>query len=272
MSCTFNRHGDDTFAIAALFRLFYLAKLLVKALAPPWPPSRPHRRRLVRTCRQCHPKWEGRVLRNLSDGVIVIHLEVPSHVTTNHRLPSSTMNPSMQADEANAVPVEQWIQAYGPSVLHFAYSRLGQRSEAEDVFQEVFVRAFRSQSLLKDPGKVKAWLLTVTANLCRDRMRWWKRQLQRVATHAIPEAPDPSGNPAASVIAHEEHQELFRQILALAATDRDVIILHYLDDLSLREIAKVLTCTEQVVKSRLHRARVHLRQRIAQKEGLVDDR
>lgn len=69
--------------------------------------------------------------------------------------------------------IEAWIDAYGPSVFRLALSYLRHRQEAEDVFQEVFLRAHLHGGRLREAQAARPWLLRVTANLCRDRLRSW---------------------------------------------------------------------------------------------------
>lgn len=165
---------------------------------------------------------------------------------------------------------DDWITEFGPSVLHFAFSRLRDRDEAEDVFQEVFVRAYRARDSLRESSKVKAWLLSVTANVCRDRMRWWQRQWRHTIADEVPDLVDPAADTPQIAVTRVRDEALWRKILSLPPPYRNVIILHYFEDMSTRSIAEVLGCNEQTVKTRLHRARKRLKDLLAEEDGILD--
>lgn len=156
--------------------------------------------------------------------------------------------------------LEDWMTRFGPSVLHFAYSRLRHVQEAQDVFQEVFVRAHLEGEALRDPDRIRAWLLSVTANLCRDRSRSRLRRPEHTAGAGLPDIPDTTGDPAQRAIERARDENLWRKVLALAPDQRDVIVLYYFEDLGVGPIAEILGVSREVVKTRLHRARARLRQ------------
>lgn len=90
-------------------------------------------------------------------------------------------------------------------------------------------------------------------------MRWWQRQRRHLTPDEPPEVADPVADTEGSVVATEARNRLWHHLLALPSQDRDVLILHHLEDLSVRSVAEVLDCSEAAVKTRLHRARKRLR-------------
>lgn len=153
------------------------------------------------------------------------------------------------------------MREHGPSVLRLARSYLGDAHQAEDVFQDVFLRAYRSASSLRDRGAVKTWLLSVTANRCRDLLRSWGRR-NVVPTAELPELPHHDGVDDTDV-------ELVEAVLSLPLPLREVVFLHYYEGLSPAEIGKLLGVPMVTVRTRLHRARHALRSRLA--EGVLAD-
>lgn len=166
--------------------------------------------------------------------------------------------------------LDGWITQFGPSVLHFAYGRLRDRGEAEDVFQEVFLRAYLNRPSLENPAGIKPWLLALTANACRDRARWWQRQRSQTVAGEVPDLVDPAADTAQTVMNHAGTDALWRKILSLPPLHREVIVLYYFEDLRIREIANVLKCNEQAVKTRLHRARRRLKDILPEEGGYRD--
>ncbi len=151
--------------------------------------------------------------------------------------------------------LETWVEAFGPAVLRLARAYLADAHEAEDVFQEVFLRALREAARLREPAAARVWLLRIAANLCRDRLRSWRwRHLRLYPPDALPE-PVGEQLPASD-------GALRRLVLALPVAEREAVVLHYLEDLDVRTVARVLGIREGAVKTRLHRARQRLREAI----------
>lgn len=74
--------------------------------------------------------------------------------------------------------LEAMLSAHGTAVLRLAMFYLRDRTQAEDASQEVFLRAYRGWAAFRAGGSVKAWLMKITANVCRDelRRRRWRRE------------------------------------------------------------------------------------------------
>ena len=136
-------------------------------------------------------------------------------------------------------------------------------SDADDIVQEAFLRAFRAFDSLRG-GDAKAWLFTIVRN-CHATAR---QQEQRRATLPLPEdheaqlrsaADDASPDPASVSAADEERRTLGRLIAALPEEHRQVLLLREMEDMSYREIAAVAQVPMGTVMSRLARARAALR-------------
>lgn len=148
------------------------------------------------------------------------------------------------------------VETHAPSVYRLAYARTGNRDDAEDIVQEVFLRLVRANPELHDGEHVKAWLLRVTVNCCNSLFRSpWKKRVE----------PLDEGMPAALP---EEHGEVLDAVLSLPGQYRTAVHLFYYEELSIREVARVLGKSEQAVKNLLHRARGLLRDKL---KGGADD-
>lgn len=162
--------------------------------------------------------------------------------------------------------VAEWMSLYGTAVFRLAYAFLGDRQQAEDVFQEVFLKAYQHNRRLTDANRVRPWLLQVTANRCRDlrRTAWWRRVL-RLQTDA-PEAPVTEPGPAEAAESGATRDAVARAVWQLPAGFRETVVLHYYEGLSAPDIAGLLGISEGTVHSRLHRARQHLKALLQQWE------
>ena len=149
---------------------------------------------------------------------------------------------------------EALYEKYANDVLRVSYFYLGDRQQAEDVTQDVFVRLLQSTPELVE-GKEKAWLLTVALNRCRDlwRENWFRRVT--VGSEALERKRDP-----ADLDEDIEKRELKEAIRRLPPVFRDVILLHYYQGMGITEIAAMLNVAEGTVSSRLSRARKRLEQ------------
>jgi uncharacterized protein len=131
--------------------------------------------------------------------------------------------------------------------------RMLPHDEAEDVTQEALFRAYLGMSRLRDPDRFAAWLCGIAVNLAKMRLRGLA--LQRRAAVG-----------AATVVADEDGELLLAvqdAVRLLPPGQRDAVVMHYVDDLSCDEIARLLGTTAGAVRVRLHRARVQLRRELA---------
>mgnify|MGYP000075494934 FL=1 len=148
--------------------------------------------------------------------------------------------------------LEDAMHRWGDTVLRLALSQLRDASDAEDVFQDVFVRLLKDRTAFNDDEHLKAWLLRVTINRCRDIGRsGWKRRneplAERHAALAV-EAPDLL------------ESDIWNAIGALPPDLRAVVHLHYVEGYSTEEIASALDCRPATARTWLFRARARIRE------------
>lgn len=137
------------------------------------------------------------------------------------------------------------LERYGDMVYRVAFSALGRREDAEDVSQEAFLKLWRADKAFESPEHMRFWLIRVTVNECRRAMRWYRRHL------TVEEVPEPG--PA------EPEGELLETVMELPEKLRTAAYLFYYEGYSTREIARLTSCPEATVRSRLARARKKLR-------------
>ena len=147
---------------------------------------------------------------------------------------------------------EALYEKYANDVLRVSYFYLGDRHQAEDVTQDVFVRLLTSAPDLEE-GREKPWLLKVALNRCRDiwRAAWVKRVVLGSPAMELTPAPDRMDE-------NLEKQALLESIRRLPTDFRDVILLHYYQGYGIAEIAEMLHVPEGTISSRLSRGRKKL--------------
>jgi RNA polymerase sigma-70 factor (ECF subfamily) len=151
-------------------------------------------------------------------------------------------------------------------VYQLAFHLLGDRDDALDLSQDVFMRVFRTLHQFRGQSQLRTWIYRIVVNQARNRQRWWRRRRrasqisldQHLLTHG-----EPTGNPQAApdnmLLQKRLASQLRAALDALPFDQRSVIVLREIDGLSYDEIAFSLGVTLGTVKSRLTRARRALR-------------
>jgi len=157
------------------------------------------------------------------------------------------------------------MQCCGDVVYRVAYCRLESRADAEDVYQEVFLHLLRDTTAFRDDEHLKAWLIRTTLNECNDLCRSAWRKHTAPLEDALDYRPDyaASASSAASMgsewDAAADYSDLWQAIATLPDDLRTVVYLHYVEGYKTTEIAKLVGCSSVTVRTRLHRARHHLK-------------
>ncbi len=153
-----------------------------------------------------------------------------------------------QSGEAEAF--EDLIAVMERPLLYYAATLTGNPDSALDVLQEVWIKVFRGIHKLKDPGSLRPWLYSITHGIAVDRIRknYSREQAEKVDLEDFQEAEEPS-------FAEEDAAAIHQALSEIGLKHREVLVLHFLEDLSLAEIATVVGCSEGTVKSRIHYAK-----------------
>jgi RNA polymerase sigma-70 factor (ECF subfamily) len=136
-------------------------------------------------------------------------------------------------------------------LLYFAQKLVNNEDRALDVLQEVWLKAFRTIGQLENPRSVRAWLYRLTRGLAIDYVRKEVAEEQRERAHAE-ERTDIGEEPS---FAEEDASALHRALDKLEIRHREVLVLHFLEEMTITEIGSVLRCPPGTVKSRLHYAK-----------------
>jgi RNA polymerase sigma-70 factor (ECF subfamily) len=145
----------------------------------------------------------------------------------------------------------------GP-LLYFASKLLGNERDAPDVVQDVWAQAFAKISTLRDPESLRAWLYRLTHAIAVGRVRSDVARERREAT--LSDEPPPIDGDTDARLANESATTLHRALDALSLPHREVLTLHFLEELPLEEIAEIVNVPAGTIKSRLFYAKRSLRE------------
>ena len=142
-----------------------------------------------------------------------------------------------------------------------AYSYTLNRSDAEDIVQESFIKFFNVKKTINDKDKLKAYLVRIVVNKSIDFLRSNKNKISYNSEYVESISDDKNNG--------NDNLNILKNVLALKESYKTVILLHYYDNYSIKEIACILKISETNVKTRLSRARDMLREMI--KKGEKDN-
>jgi len=160
------------------------------------------------------------------------------------------------------------VQRHLPSVYAVAYAQTHNHSDAEDVSQETFLKAFTALDSLRDRRRFEGWVVTIARNLAHSV--WQDRKREAAIAEALPE----TAGSLPDEVARREMQALLRQrIEGLDPLQREILLLHYFAGKSTHEIAVILDISRAAAKKRLQRAREALsRELLTALEGAFEPR
>ncbi len=161
------------------------------------------------------------------------------------------------------------IELYKDKVYQLCYRMLGNSHEAEDVAQEAFIRAFINIESFHIEKKFSTWIFRIATNLSIDRIRKKKPDYFLDAELSKSEGltmysqvANDSPLPEDELVSLELQQIVQEEILKLPEKYRAVVVLKYIEELSLKEISDILELPISTIKTRIHRGREALRKQL----------
>jgi len=167
------------------------------------------------------------------------------------------------------------IEGHRDRVYNITFRMLGNRAEAEDVAQEVFITVFKTIEDFREESKFSTWLYRVTVNHCKNRIKYLARRHDRDHDeidetsngHNGAIGSGPPASPDRALEGAQMEKLLQEAIGSLDEEHRVVVVLRDVEDLSIEEICKITDLPDGTVKSRLHRARLALRKKLQRHVG-----
>jgi len=189
---------------------------------------------------------------------------LPQEVTDEHTSPL----PSEVTDEhTSPLPQEvtdEVVRHYSPMIYRIALTKTKSTHDADDIFQEVFLKLVMRDKPFETEEHRKAWLIRVTINCCNSHfVAPWRKNVDSMEDVLLEQIADDEPVPGTE----EESIDVYAEVMKLPEQMREVVLLFYYEDMSIREIAEVVGSSEVNVKKRLSRARQKLRLEM----GVADD-
>lgn len=213
------------------------------------------------------------------------HFKVPASIVMENaqrfRLQSGVVENASEARLAQDLlsgdleAFDRFVETYRTKLFQYSFMMCGHREDAEEVAQETLLKVFQSLDQLREPERLKAWVFTIARNAClmKRRKSVFAPQRELSLDELMPDAAGEGGErriqiadwgalPDTVVLRKELRDELDRAISELPDIYRAVVVLRDVEELSTEETAEVLGVSIETIKTRLHRARLALRQKL----------
>jgi len=182
-----------------------------------------------------------------------------------------------QASKGNRSAFDRLIDRFKGDIYRMIYYRVRVRMDAEDLTQDVFMRAFRNIVRLREPDRFRSWLFTIAVNRVNDYLR--NKRVRSIfkssneSTDFYPEAGSAPEQPEAleQILKEDFWRQIGQIAKKLSKMEREVFMLRFLDDLSIYDIAQVLKKSESTVKTHLYRALTKFKEEKALRHFLQED-
>jgi RNA polymerase sigma-70 factor (ECF subfamily) len=170
---------------------------------------------------------------------------------------------------------DRFVEEYRRKIFHYSLQMCGQREDAEEVTQDTLLKVFENFDQLREPERMRAWVFRIARNAClmKRRKSVFAPTQELSLEEFLPAVDQESGRrrleiadwsalPDDQVLRGELRQVIQQAIAALPEIYRTVILLRDIEELSTAEAAQILDTNEEVIKTRLHRARLAVRQKL----------
>ena len=182
-----------------------------------------------------------------------------------------------KARDGNRLAFNQLIDRYQGDIYRMIYYRIHRQMDAEDLTQDVFVRAYRSIARLREPQRFRSWLYTIAVNRVNDYLR--KKRVRSIfkssdeGPEIQPEADDRRENPEAleQVLKEDFWRQVGRIARKLSKMEREVFMLRFMDDLNIAEISQILKKSESTIKTHLYSALAKFKKEKGLRQFLQED-
>lgn len=169
------------------------------------------------------------------------------------------MTQSSASRTDTGLQIEALMHEYGNDVLRLAWLYVKDQQTSEDIFQEVFIKVYKNLSSFQGNSSIRTWITRIAINTCKDYIKSsYHRRV--VPVYDFVEAPSPQKDQLESIIDREQAELVRRAVLSLPEKYRELMILVYYGEYSLKDAALQLNIKENTAKSLMKRGREKLRQ------------
>jgi RNA polymerase sigma-70 factor (ECF subfamily) len=163
---------------------------------------------------------------------------------------------------------DRFVDHFRTKIFHYSWLICGHREDAEEVAQDALLKVFENFDRLREPERVRAWVFRIARNACLMKRRKSvfaplnEMSLDEILPHGRRQVADWSELPDRQILQAELKRSLDRAIGELPESYKSVMLLRDIEELSTEDTAEILDLTTDVVKTRLHRARLAVRQKL----------
>jgi len=161
---------------------------------------------------------------------------------------------------------DRFVEHFRSRIFHYSWLMCGQPEDAEEVAQETLLKVFESFATLREPERVRPWVFRIARNAClmhrRKSVFAPPRELSLDELPPSAETADDAAPPDTGMLRAELRAVLDRVIMELPPAYRPVVVLRDIEELSTEDTAQILDLSPDVVKTRLHRGRLAMRQKL----------
>lgn len=156
------------------------------------------------------------------------------------------------------------MEMHSDYLLRIAYLYVKDWQVAEDIVQDAFLTYYMKFEQFEERASLKTYLVRIVINKCKDYLKSWKYRKLTLTNQFFGAKKD-----TATAIQNEERLDIADAVLALPIRLREVIIHYYYEELSVLEVAALLSVSDNTIKTRLRRARQLLKEQLSQDEWEV---
>jgi RNA polymerase sigma-70 factor (ECF subfamily) len=170
--------------------------------------------------------------------------------------------------QGHAGAFEEFVEHFRAKIFRYSWLMCGQREDAEEIAQETLLRVFESLAQLREPERVRSWVFRIAKNACLMKRRKsvfapsHELSFDELAPGMGLEIGDGARLPDVELLRAELRETLHRAVAELPETYRAVVLLRDLEELSTEDAAQILDISTDAVKTRLHRGRLALREKL----------
>lgn len=158
--------------------------------------------------------------------------------------------------------IDGLMHEYSDDILHLVYTYVRNRATAEDLTQEIFIKCYEKLHQFNRQATIKTWVYRIASNHCKDYLKSWHYRKITLTDKLLDYIPSKSKQVEEEVIANSEENSLTNAVMNLPLKYREVVFLHYYEELTLLEISKITAVNINTIKTRLKRAKELLKDKM----------
>ncbi|MBP1081832.1 MULTISPECIES: sigma-70 family RNA polymerase sigma factor [Bacillus] len=160
--------------------------------------------------------------------------------------------------------IEKLMDEHGTSIKRLIFTYVKHWETASDLTQDVFLTVFEKLDTFQGRSSLKTWVFSIAINKSKDYLKSW--HFNHILLHKISNK-DTNKTPEEEIMSQHDRKELYNNILTLPPKYRELIFLHYYNDMTVKEISEVTGLPAATIKTRLYRGKEKLKKKLNLKES-----